>query len=137
MQLGALFGIEGAHALDGELANLDALDALGLRVVGLTHFFDNPMAGSAHGLEKGGLSEAGRRLVTSMNELGIVVDLVHINDIGMFDTDPALPQRSFQTRRLAQRRSPLFGLLRRTTRALRRMHPCETSPRKGRAGSRR
>jgi membrane dipeptidase len=72
-----LLGIEGAHALDGKLVNLDALDAAGFRMSGLAHFFDNEFAGSAHGVEKYGLTEQGRALVRDMERRKILVDLAH------------------------------------------------------------
>ena len=43
--VGGIFGIEGAHALEGSLDNLEILHERGLRVVGLTHFFDNRIGG--------------------------------------------------------------------------------------------
>jgi microsomal dipeptidase-like Zn-dependent dipeptidase len=76
--VGAIFGVEGAHALEGDIANLDLLYEAGARMISLTHFFDNEYAGSAHGLEKGGLTEKGRELVSRMEELGIVIDLAHL-----------------------------------------------------------
>ena len=75
--VGVIFGIEGAHALEGELANLDLLEARGLRVVGLTHFSDNEVGGSLHGVAKGGLSELGRSLVREAGRRGMVVDVAH------------------------------------------------------------
>ncbi|MCI0344684.1 MAG: membrane dipeptidase, partial [Chloroflexi bacterium] len=78
--LGALLGIEGANALDGDLASLDRLFAAGLRLVGLAHFFDNEFAGSAHGLEKGGLTDLGRRLVAEIGRRGLVLDLAHSSE---------------------------------------------------------
>jgi microsomal dipeptidase-like Zn-dependent dipeptidase len=83
--VGAIFGIEGAHALEGDLTNLDALYEAGVRMIGLTHFFDNAVAGSAHGLEKGGLSEMGRELVRRMEQLGIAVDLAHLSPAAIDD----------------------------------------------------
>jgi membrane dipeptidase len=74
--LGALLGIEGAHALDRDSA-LDEVFAAGVRLIGLAHFFDNDYAGSAHGTEKGGLTARGRELVAKMEQRGIVVDLAH------------------------------------------------------------
>jgi len=76
--VGAIFGLEGAHALEGDIANLDILYEAGVRAIGLTHFFDNEYAGSAHGREKGGLTDKGRELVSRMEELGIAVDLAHL-----------------------------------------------------------
>lgn len=75
--IGALLGIEGAHALEGDLANFDVVFDRGFRMIGLTHFFDNEFAGSAHGAEKGGLTELGRALVRRMEERGVLVDLAH------------------------------------------------------------
>jgi microsomal dipeptidase-like Zn-dependent dipeptidase len=77
--IGALLGIEGAHALEGDLANLDAVVERGFRMIGLTHFFDNEFAGSAHGARKGGLSELGRALVRRMQERGVLIDLAHLS----------------------------------------------------------
>jgi microsomal dipeptidase-like Zn-dependent dipeptidase len=76
-QVGALLGIEGLHALDGSLESVDTLFAHGFRLMGLTHFFDNEVAGSAHGVSHGGLTPLGRQVVQRMEQLGIVVDLAH------------------------------------------------------------
>ena len=75
--VGALLGIEGAHALDGRVESLDALFAAGFRMIGLVHFFDNGVGGSAHGVDKGGLTPLGAAVVARMEQLGIVVDLAH------------------------------------------------------------
>jgi microsomal dipeptidase-like Zn-dependent dipeptidase len=74
--IGVVLGIEGAHALDRPSA-LDEVYAAGVRLIGLAHFFDNDYAGSAHGIEKGGLTPAGRDLVGAMQKRGIVIDLAH------------------------------------------------------------
>lgn len=79
-------GIEGAHALSGDVNNFDKLFDAGFRMIGMAHFFDNEMAGSAHGAAKGGLTEAGKQLVERMQERGVFVDLAHasaqtINDV--------------------------------------------------------
>jgi membrane dipeptidase len=75
--IGGMLAIEGAHALDGEVGNVGPLFDGGVRMLGLAHFFDNAFAGSAHGLEKGGLTEKGRALVREMERRGIVLDLAH------------------------------------------------------------
>lgn len=76
----AVPGIEGAHALEGELANVDTLFTAGYRMIGLTHFFDNAVGGSAHGVRKGGLTPLGERVLDRMAELGMLVDLAHASD---------------------------------------------------------
>ena len=75
--VGALLAIEGLHALDGKIENLDTLYAAGYRMMGLTHFFDNELGGSAHGVTHDGLTPFGRRVVTRMNSLSIIIDLAH------------------------------------------------------------
>ena len=76
--VGALLGAEGAHAMEGDPANLDALFEAGFRMIGLAHFFDNEYGGSAHGVDKGGLTGLGRDTLRRMEELGILVDLAHL-----------------------------------------------------------
>lgn len=75
--VGALLTIEGLQNLEGQLGNLDKLHAAGFRMAGLTHFFDNELAGSLHGLKKGGLTPLGRQAVARMEDLGMVVDIAH------------------------------------------------------------
>jgi membrane dipeptidase len=73
----AFLTIEGAHALEDDLANLDALAAAGYRMISPSHFFDTAFGGSAHGTTKGGLTEAGRDLVSRMEAGGMIVDVAH------------------------------------------------------------
>lgn len=76
-QVGALLAIEGLHALDGKLESVDVLYGAGYRMMGLVHFFDNEVAGSAHGVTHGGLTPLGRQVIKRMEALGIIVDLAH------------------------------------------------------------
>jgi microsomal dipeptidase-like Zn-dependent dipeptidase len=75
--VGGFLGIEGAHALSGDVNNLDRLYDAGFRMIGMAHFFDNEMAGSAHGVQKYGLTDKGRELVRRMEEKKVFVDLAH------------------------------------------------------------
>lgn len=70
-------GIEGAHALDGDLANLDALYGAGFRMMSPTHFFDTEFGGSASGIKQGGLTVQGREMIKRMEAKGMLVDLAH------------------------------------------------------------
>jgi len=73
----ALLGVEGLHALEGELKRLDDLWRLGYRVFGLQHFFDNALGGSLHGVEKGGLTDFGRKVVRAIDDRGGIIDVAH------------------------------------------------------------
>jgi membrane dipeptidase len=75
--VGGMLSIEGLHNLEGKIENLDVLYAAGFRMAGLAHFFDNEVAGSMHGVAKGGLTPFGRQVVPRMEALGMIVDLAH------------------------------------------------------------
>jgi membrane dipeptidase len=75
--IGAMLSIEGLHNLEGKRENLDKLYKAGFRMAGLTHFFDNELAGSMHGIKKGGLTPFGRQIIQDMEAKGMIVDIAH------------------------------------------------------------
>ncbi len=90
-----ILGIEGLHPLQGDVANLDVFFREGFRIMGLEHFFDNELGGSAHGLSKAGLTDFGRAVVRRMEELHILVDVAHsspamIDDVLAMATRPVM-----------------------------------------------
>lgn len=92
--VGAFAGLEGAHAA-ADVSELRALHQAGLRMIGLAHFIDSPLAGSAHGLEKYGLTEEGREAVREAERLGVAIDLAHaspkaISDVLALATKPVV-----------------------------------------------
>ncbi|MEP2669711.1 MAG: dipeptidase [Cyclobacteriaceae bacterium] len=72
-----MLGLEGAHCLEGDINNLKTFYDAGVRYIGLTHFFDNEWAGSAHGMKKEGLTGIGKQLVEKMGEMNMIIDLAH------------------------------------------------------------
>jgi len=84
--LKGLLALEGMHALEGEEQALKQLYDVGYRMMGLTHSFDNAIAGSASGIEKYGLTELGRKLIPQMETLGISIDLAHASDQAISET---------------------------------------------------
>lgn len=91
--IGGLLSIEGLHALEGKLENLEVLYNAGYRMMGLTHFFDNEVGGSSAGVEQGGLTEFGKEVIEKMNEMGIIIDLAHasprlISDVLALSSSP-------------------------------------------------
>ena len=80
---GGLFSAEGLHNLEGKEANLARLYDVGLRSAGLTHFFDNELGASMHGVSQGGLTPFGRKIVADMEARGILVDVAHLSHKGV------------------------------------------------------
>ncbi len=94
-RLAAILVTEGLHPLEGKLDNVDRLFDAGFRMAGLTHFFDNEVGGSAHGLEKGGLTPFGRQVVQRLEARHMLIDLAHasrplINDVLAMARRPVL-----------------------------------------------
>ncbi|MGZ8378078.1 MAG: dipeptidase [Gemmatirosa sp.] len=94
-RVAALLATEGLHPLEGDVRNVDTLHAAGFRMLGLTHFFDNEVAGSAHGVTRGGLTPLGRDVIRRMEALGILVDVAHasprtVDDVLAMATRPVL-----------------------------------------------
>jgi membrane dipeptidase len=75
--VGAMLSIEGLQNLEGKIENLDKLHKAGFRMAGLAHFYDNDVAGSMHGVKKGGLTPFGRLVITTMEARGMIVDIAH------------------------------------------------------------
>lgn len=93
--VGGWLGIEGAHALDGKPENVDVLFDAGFRMMSPSHFFDNEMGGSAHGVEKYGLTEKGKEMIRRMEQKGMLVDVAHaskktIDDVLAMTTKPVV-----------------------------------------------
>lgn len=86
--VGAMLTIEGLQSLEGKLENLDKLHAAGFRMAGLAHFFDNDVAGSMHGVKKGGITPFGWQVVARMEELGMIVDIAHLSHQGLAELLP-------------------------------------------------
>lgn len=94
-KVAAWIGIEGAHALEGSMEKLDTLIDKGVRMIGPTHFFDNEMGGSAHGISKAGLTDFGKKAIKHMELRGVTIDLAHssaaiIDDVLAMATRPVV-----------------------------------------------
>jgi membrane dipeptidase len=89
--IAAILHFEGADPIDEDLHLLDVLHRAGLRSLGIVWSRPNAFG---HGVpfefpsspDLGpGLTDAGRRLVKRCNELGIIIDVSHLNEKGFFD----------------------------------------------------
>lgn len=83
--VGGLLAIEGAHALEDDVANVDVVFRAGYRMISPAHFFDTAFGGSAHGSRRGGLTPLGREMVARMEALGMLVDVAHASEATIDD----------------------------------------------------
>lgn len=83
--------MEGADAIDTDLDALHVLHRAGLRSLGLVWGRPNAFAEGVRPSFRGspdtgpGLTEAGRKLVRACNELGVMLDVSHLNERGFWD----------------------------------------------------
>ncbi len=85
-----LLALEGAEPIQDDPALLGAFHRLGVRLVTLTHARRNALADGAPldadaPARGGGLSDAGVETVERAGELGVVVDVSHLNQPGFWD----------------------------------------------------
>lgn len=89
--MAAIFHMEGAEAIDPDLDALEVFYQAGLRSLGPVWSRHNVFAQGVPFKFPGspdtgdGLTEAGKRLVRRCNELGILIDLSHMNERGFWD----------------------------------------------------
>jgi membrane dipeptidase len=85
-RIASMIGMEGGHSIDGSLATLRMMHALGARYMTLTHNNNTPWADAAADKpEHGGLTKFGEEVVREMNWLGMLVDLSHVSPDTMDD----------------------------------------------------
>jgi membrane dipeptidase len=76
-----MIGVEGGHAIEDSLDILRELYQRGARYMTLTHVNTNNWCDSSgDGGRHGGLTDFGRDVVRTMNDLGMIVDVSHISD---------------------------------------------------------
>jgi membrane dipeptidase len=86
--ISALLGIEGAHALEGDLDNVGVFARRGVRYIGVLHFTSNEAGFPAYGRgrsQREGLTPWGFQLVERCEAEGVLVDLSHLNRPGFLD----------------------------------------------------
>ncbi len=90
-RLAAIFHIEGAEAIDTKFQSLEVLYAAGLRSIGITWSRANafgtgvPFRHNADPDIGPGLTAAGKDLVRLSDEMGVMIDLSHLNAAGFRD----------------------------------------------------
>ena len=86
---GLLLGLEGADALEGDFARMEAVFARGVRLLGLTWNWDNAFCfscvGDTDSARAPGLTALGRDGVRRWEALGGLIDVSHASERGFWD----------------------------------------------------
>lgn len=91
-RLAALMGVEGGHALQGDIRVLRDFYRLGARYMTLTWSNTNDLGDSSGDINDpkvqhhNGLTPFGKQVVLEMNRLGMMVDISHVADKTFWDT---------------------------------------------------
>ncbi len=108
-KLATMFGVEGGHMIENDLAKLEALYKRGMRYMTITWNNSTPWATSAadettvggalNSEGKKGLTAFGKQVIKRMNELGVMVDVSHVGeqtfwDIVSISTKPIIASHS-------------------------------------------
>ena len=78
--LGILLGFQNSTMLGDDPENAGIFADVGIRVVQLTYNIANHLGSSCWEPEDGGLTRAGRRMVTALNDAGVLVDISHVGN---------------------------------------------------------
>jgi len=85
-KIGILINIEGGEILGENLFMLEIIYRLGVRSIGLTWNERNAIADGAGEIgSRGGLSVFGKKVISGMNSLGMIIDVSHLSDAGFED----------------------------------------------------
>ena len=84
-KLGLMLGSEGLCYMGDEVSLIEVFYQMGMREVSLTWNEDNALASGAKGDKNRGLTPAGAQLVRRVEELGMLLDVSHINEKSFWD----------------------------------------------------
>jgi membrane dipeptidase len=76
-RLAVSFDLEGANALDGDVAMVEVFHRLGVRAMLIAYNHANRAGGGCHDDPNQGLTKFGREVVREMNRVGMLVDATH------------------------------------------------------------
>jgi membrane dipeptidase len=80
-RLSAILGVEGGHAIEGQVERVAELHRRGVRFMGLTHLSNNDLGGSSFPMMGNrGLTPLGQQVVEEMARVGLSVDVAHASE---------------------------------------------------------
>ena len=79
-------GMENGSPLQGDMNNLKIFHDRGVRYITLAHSMSNHISDSSYDLRRQwkGLSPFGKKLVTEMNNIGMMLDISHVSDAAFY-----------------------------------------------------
>jgi membrane dipeptidase len=79
-KIAVLGGIEGGHALEGKLENIEMFSRRGVRYLGPLHLWPSALGSSSRQPKKdAGLTDLGREVIRECERCGVIVDLSHMS----------------------------------------------------------
>ena len=98
-RIAAVLAVENSDALHRTLNVIDSLYDIGVRTMTLTHSTRSHAGDGCEVVAGGGLTGFGREVVDAMNQLGMLIDVSHLNDAGFRDvlelsSDPVVASHS-------------------------------------------
>jgi membrane dipeptidase len=87
-KLAAFIGIENGYPIGLDISKVRQFYNLGARYITLCHTRNNDICDSSNdpaGPESNGLSEFGKKVVSEMNNIGMMVDVSHLSDKSFYD----------------------------------------------------
>jgi membrane dipeptidase len=85
-KIAVLGGIEGGHALEGKVENIEMFSRRGVRYLGPLHLWQSDLGGSSRQPKLDtALTELGRDVIRECERTGVIVDLSHMNRRCYFD----------------------------------------------------
>ncbi len=90
-KMAAFLDLEGGYDLDGDINLLRALYRLGLRSIQLTaHNTTNAFVDSCNDISRwGGINDLGKKIISEMNHLGMVINVAHASNDAIIQTAAA------------------------------------------------
>lgn len=88
-KLAIMLGIEGLSGIGEEVNSIYSLYRLGFRHMSLTWNEENHLATGARGNPDRGLTDLGRQAIEIIEDLGIILDVSHLNDKSFWDVHEA------------------------------------------------
>lgn len=80
-------GMENGTPIEGKMENLQYFYDRGIRYITLAHSKSNHISDSSYSEDKPhqGLSDFGKKLITEMNNIGMMIDISHVSDQAFYD----------------------------------------------------